>query len=199
MEALPTKKVILKTYRFVLSPEVIDNLAEFAKVHQHDDRKSFKEAWQKWIKDEDIEPIINDEVKRLKNSGFVGDVLDKMFKSTRYYYRNKSDSNNKDNENKTRKSYETVPRHILENIDKHIHTQINNKANCILKDNINISTVSPAESFNIYLNENKAELLKLLQESNKKISREDIENMIKKYKKTYKNRFYNIRVSLNIE
>jgi len=192
-------KVILKTYRFVLSNEIIDYLSEFAKVHQHDDRKSFKEVWQKWIKYDDIEPIINEEVKRLKNNGYEGDPLDKMFKSARYYYRNKSDANDKDIETKTRKSYETVPRHILENIDKHIHSQINIHASHNINNNINISTISPAESFKLYLTENKVELLNLLQESSEKVSREDVENMIKKYKKTYKNRFYNIRVSLNHE
>jgi hypothetical protein len=188
----PTENIILKTYRYVLSNEIIEYISEFAKIHQYDDRKSFKEEWDKWIKSEDVEPVINDEVKRLTSSGFKGDVVNKMFKSARYYYRNKSENDQQD-ETKTRKQYETVPRYILDNIDKHIHDQIKNNATN------GISTISPAESFNNYLAENKSELLSLLQESNNTnlISKKNVEDMLKKFKKTYKNRFYNIRVSHN--
>jgi endo-alpha-1,4-polygalactosaminidase (GH114 family) len=198
----PTQKILLKTHRFVLSNEIIDYLSEFAKIHQFDDRKTFKEEWQSWIKGEEVEPLINEEVKRLTNTGFKGDVLDKMFKSTRYYYRNKSKNNDSSDEKKVRKSYETICADILERMDKHIHFQINNHAKLILDDDTKMSTISPAESFNLYLLGNKVEILELLQEAKdgsndgSTITKKDVEEMIKKYKKTYKNRFYNIRVSL---
>jgi hypothetical protein len=200
MASPPIQKIILKTFRFVLSNEVVECISEFAKVHQYDDRKFFKEEWEKWVKSEDVEPIINDEVKRLKNGGFEGDALDKMFKSARYYFRNKLTQNN-DNENdyKIRKTYETVPRNILENIDAHIYSQIRNNTKKYIDDEVQTSDISPGDSFNNYLADNKNVLLNLLQESknNGQINKKDVEDMVKKYKKTYKNRFYNIRVSLN--
>lgn len=184
--------ILLKTHRFVFSKEIIDHTAEFAKIHQYDDRKTFKESWQTWIKDEDIEPMMNIEIKRLSNLGFEGDVMDKMFKSTRYYYRNKSDQQNNETEKKTRKSYEKFSTDILENIDEHIHRQIEASA----VNDTNLSIISPAESFNHYLQENKAGILKHLQDEDK-VTKKDVEEMIQKYKKTYKNRFYNIRVAYN--
>jgi hypothetical protein len=82
----------VQTYRFIFSNEFTEELTRFAKVHQYDERKQFKEAWLTWINEETINPLINEEAKRLRNSGFDGDVLVKMFKSARYYFRNKSEN-----------------------------------------------------------------------------------------------------------
>lgn len=184
--------IILQTYRFVFSSEFTEQLSIFAKVHQYDDRKDFKEAWTKWSKDEDIEPLINDEIKQLKNNGFKGDPLDKMFKSARYYYRNKNDKNDKNNnKEKQRKPYETISKDIQEKMDKHINHKIMTNAND------GISRISPSESFDDYLNQYKTDIINELKNEKSTITKQDCQDIIKKYKKSYKNRFYNIRVSLN--
>jgi hypothetical protein len=195
MEQEQSSKIILSTHRFVLSSEIVEYIDEFSKIHQYDERKTFKENWGKWIKKEDIEPIINDEVKRLKNLGYTGDVLTKMFKSARYYYRNKP-TKQEDEDKKDRKSYEKLPQFILEQIDVHINKQINTNIIENVDSQVKRSAITPAECFNNYLIENKKEILKTIQESGA-ISKQDVENIIKRYKKTYKNRFYNIRVNLN--
>lgn len=184
--------IILQTYRFVFSSEFTEQLSIFAKVHQYDDRKDFKEAWTKWSKDEDIEPLINDEIKQLKNNGFKGDPLDKMFKSARYYYRNKNENNDKNNnKEKQRKPYETISKDIQEKMDKHINHKIMTNAND------GISRISPSESFDDYLNQYKTDIINELKNEKSTITKQDCQDIIKKYKKSYKNRFYNIRVSLN--
>jgi hypothetical protein len=184
--------IILQTYRFVFSSEFTEQLSIFAKVHQYDDRKDFKEAWTKWSKDEDIEPLINDEIKQLKNNGFKGDPLDKMFKSARYYYRNKNENNDKNNnKEKQRKPYETISKDIQEKMDKHINHKIMTNAND------GISRISPSESFDDYLNQYKTDIINELKNEKTTITKQDCQDIIKKYKKSYKNRFYNIRVSLN--
>jgi predicted DNA-binding ArsR family transcriptional regulator len=180
--------ITIQTYRFVFSNEFSEQLSIFAKVHQYDHRKDFKEAWLKWSTNEEINPLINDEVKRIRNLGFEGDALDKMFKSARYYYRNKKNNENK--EDKERKQYETISKSIQENMDQHIYHQINKSTNN------GISKISPAESFDDYLKQYKHDFINELKGNNTTIAKQDCEHIIKKYKKSYKNRFYNIRVQL---
>lgn len=75
-------------YRFKFSPEFTEQIEYFAKVHEHDGVKDFREAWTQW-KDTHQE-ILMSEINRLVESGFTGDIEKKMFRSVRYYYRNKS-------------------------------------------------------------------------------------------------------------
>ncbi len=75
-------------YRYKFTEEFTEYLYNFSKIHQYDDRKDFKEAWIKWT--EEHHDIVNMENRRLTNLGYDGNVLDKMFKSARYYFRNKS-------------------------------------------------------------------------------------------------------------
>ena len=191
------QNITLKTYRFILSNEMIEQLSNFAKIHQHDDRKTFKEEWDKWIKNDNITMLINKEIKQLSSNGCNKDIIDKMYKSARYYYRNKSI---KEKNTNPRKTYEHTSKEIQEKMNAHIYNQIAQNSHYIEKDTINekkICKISPAESFNNYLEENKHDLLKELSNNQNKVTREDCENLIQKYKKIYKNRFYNIRVALN--
>uniref|UniRef100_A0A6C0JR40 Uncharacterized protein n=1 Tax=viral metagenome TaxID=1070528 RepID=A0A6C0JR40_9ZZZZ len=192
------QNITLKTYRFILSNVMIEHLSNFAKVHQYDDQKIFKEEWKIWLTDENIKSLINEEIKRLSNIGCTKDIIDKMYKSARYYYRNKQ---TKEKNTQPRKSYDHTSKEIQEKMDEHIYRQINKNAQQIEKDSSNekkIIKISPAESFDHYLQENKEDLIKELSNNNQnKIIREECENLIKRYKKTYKNRFYNIRVSVN--
>jgi Fe-S cluster biosynthesis and repair protein YggX len=193
----------VQTYRFTFSNEFTEELTRFAKVHQYDERKQFKEAWQTWIKEETINPLINEEAKRLRNTGFDGDVLVKMFKSARYYFRNKSE--NKDpsapSDKKERKQYESIPKERMEKIDAHIYNQLNkhirHEINLEQTKGQRIAMISPGESFEYYLIENKMHIItELKEQSQNLITKKDCEEAIKKYKKTYKNRFYNIRQAI---
>ena len=80
----------IKTFRFEFSKGFIDELSRFSKVHQFDERRAYKEAWQKWKSNPEIDEIISFEVRRLEEIGYKGDIEDKMFKSGRYYFRKKS-------------------------------------------------------------------------------------------------------------
>ena len=75
-------------YRYKFTEDFMNELFNFSKIHQYDDRKDFKEAWELWLVDN--EEIVIDEEIRLINLGYVGDVRDKMFKSARYYFRKKN-------------------------------------------------------------------------------------------------------------
>jgi len=116
-----------------------------------------------------------------------------MFKSARYYFRTKTTDQEK--EIKTRKEYESIPRDIMEIMDEHILSQINCQMQT--KNDQKISIISPAKSFDLYLSEYKNLFIEELKDKKEgKITKEDCEQLINKFKKTYKNRFYNIRVNL---
>jgi hypothetical protein len=158
-------------YRYEFTDIFMECLFQFSKIHQYDNRQDFKEAWKTWS--EENNEMIYAEITRLIKLGYRGDVLDKMFKSARYYFRKKCI---KPKEPKTRNTYIGTNKILLENMDKHIN-QLKNK------------NLKPADSFLQFCEENK-ELLK--QEIIYLISKgftekEEIRNKIKK---TYKNRYF---------
>jgi hypothetical protein len=114
------------TYRYEFGKPFCDALEQFARLHKYDDRKVFKEAWTVWA-EENVE-WIERECEALKESGYAGDSLDKMFKSARYYYRKKSVVLK---EKSPRKSYTKVPTTLLKEMDEYIKANMEMKPhNC---------------------------------------------------------------------
>ena len=80
----------IKTYRHEFGKEFMANLSCFSKVHQYDDRHTYKSEWTKWTQQEEIAQAIDIEKRRLQENGYVGDIDDKMLKAGRYYFRKKT-------------------------------------------------------------------------------------------------------------
>jgi hypothetical protein len=80
----------IRVLRFEFSNTLIDALKAFTTVHQYDDRKTYKEAWTAWLAHDEIATMLKTEVERLTNLGYKGDVADKLYKSGRYYFRQKT-------------------------------------------------------------------------------------------------------------
>ena len=177
-------------YRFKFSDNIICILREFAKLHQFDDRITFKESWSDWIKIYDSQ--IEKERKRLEALGYTSDILSKMFKSTRYYFKKKlaikndidyqenlldeSEDSQESKELKNR-TYISLDIGLLEEIDSHI------KTNCIN------NTYTPALGWkNFSETYNKQLDLEI-----KRITMDlglDSKEIINKIKKAYKNKYY---------
>ena len=109
-------------YRFKFTNEFTDELYKFSKIHQYDHRKDFKEAWDLWT--EDNEGLVSEEVRRLNNIGYDGDILDKMFKSARYYFRKKSTEKKAPVQ---RRQYIGTNKEFLEAIDNYIKSNVSDK------------------------------------------------------------------------
>lgn len=176
----------IKTYHFNMSPEMIEAISYFANLHRFDDRKIFKEEWEKWIQDENIARLVELEIARLKTNGYSGNVLEKLFHSARYYYRKKPlgggvevvAGGDKGGEGgvKKRKKYETIGADVLQQMDDHIVKMV--KSNivdvmCVDGKTVLYSDISPCNAFKAFLEIVPVE-----------------KTMIAKYKKTYKNRFF---------
>jgi hypothetical protein len=160
----------INIYRYKFTQNIMDELHNFAKIHQYDDRHSFKEAWNEWI--ETYDEIIKEEIERLRQLGYEGDILDKMFKSARYYFKKKSTL---PVEAKERREYIPLQKTILSLMDAHI------KNNIILK---------PSDGFvnfcNSHVEDLKIEIAYLIANHFS-----DPKLIELKFKKTYKNRYFN--------
>lgn len=88
-----TTTTTIKTYRHEFSKEFMAELSRFSKVHQYDDRHTYKSEWQKWTNQETITQAMDIEKRRLQENGYIGDIDDKMFKAGRYYFRKKTPNN----------------------------------------------------------------------------------------------------------
>jgi hypothetical protein len=193
-------RVTIKTNRYTYSEEVVEQLSSFAKVHEYDDRKEFKEAWQKWMEEPDVKNLIVTEMARLTLNGLTGDILDRMYKSARYYYRKKCGE--AVTEPTIRKEYEGLPRTVLKTIDDYIYSEINRNIAETEKGGNHIITITAAKSFTTYCKLHYDVISDLLPPMNDedKVNtnmREELKKVTDRLKKTYKNRFYNIKVSLH--
>ena len=82
----------IKTYRYEFSAEIMALIAEFARNHQFDDRKIYKENWLSWTKTN--ADLVETELSRVMRLGYSGNIADKMFKAGRYYFREKKSTPN---------------------------------------------------------------------------------------------------------
>jgi hypothetical protein len=170
-ESSPNPPVTM-VYRFKFSPEIMTMVESFSKLHQYDDRKTYKEAWVVWS--EDNREIIKREEDRLGELNYQGDVNDKMYKAGRYYFRKKSAEKK---EPKNRRQYITVSGELLEAMDQHI------------AKNSQMEDYSPASGYATFCQE---QVVLLKGEINNICKENDIDGreMNCKIKKTYKNRYF---------
>lgn len=162
-------KVAMQIFRHDFGEKFMEKLEQFAIIHKYDDRKDFKDAWNKWTEQDSIQSLIHEEINQLQNSGYKGDVLDKMFKSARYYYRKKEEKV----EEKPRKKYVSLSPHFLEQIDKYIM-------------NVGPVNLSPANLYEEFCKTHKT----LISEQITQLVDLSREEICIKLKKTFKNRIY---------
>ena len=162
----------INIYRYKFTNEFTCELFTFSKIHQYDHRKDFKEAWKIWL--EENESIVDEEVRRLHNLNYEGNVQEKMFKSARYYFRKKSTEKKEPIE---RRIYVSVQKDLLDAIDEHINSQIKNE------------NYKPSQGFDEFC-KNNIELLKNEVNILCKNGLTDSNEIKKKIKKTYKNRYF---------
>ena len=72
-------------FRFNFQEDIMELITQFAKTHQNDDRKTYKEEWKNWFTANSA--VLEAEITRLIRSGYNGNVEYKMFNAGRYYFR----------------------------------------------------------------------------------------------------------------
>lgn len=169
----------INIFRYKFDEEFTKHLYKFSKIHQYDHRTEFKESWNIWI--EDNEDLVDKEVKRLTELEYKGDILDKMYKSARYYFRKKSTEKK---EPKKRRVYVGIQSELLSAMDTHIN--INKKK----------EDYKPSNGFEDFCKEH-IELLKIEVAILCKSGMNDSEEIKNKIKKTYKNRYFMLMSKLS--
>jgi len=210
--------IFFHTYRFKYTNSLTEELMYFSKLHQYDDRNLFKDEWNLWIKTPEILNLINTEIERLTIDGQKGDLLDKIYKSARYYYRKKGD-----NQSITiRKPNISFSSQFLEFIDTNIKSQIfhnicdtttkyNVENDDITNDNINDTTklkkiannkqttiiisskLTPANAYSVFYKDNIEIIQKEITTLINKGEDTDPVKMEFKIKKTFKNRLLSMK------
>jgi len=155
-------------YRYNFKEEFMIELYNFSKIHQYDHRKDFKDAWDKWIIENN--ELVQVETRRLFNLNYNGNVSEKMFTSARYYFRKKSPEKK---EKKNRKIYINVDKKLIYAMDAYILTNISYKP-----------SITFLEFCKINMDILTKEFIRLSIENMKC---DEIKNKIKK---TYKNRYF---------
>lgn len=159
-----------KIYRFKFCQDFLDVLVEFSRIHQFDDTKTFKEAFEMFC--EDNAEIIEKETNNLKTLGYQGNVTKKIYISARYYFKNKD---YKPQEKKQRRKYITQDKDFICSIDEHVIIAIRKgkkPAAALCEFN---------ENFDNIVNDEKSRLKEFLNTE---------QEILSKIKKTYKNRYF---------
>ena len=158
-------------YRHKFSQTFMTYLENWVSVHKYDDNDLFQDNWNLWCRSNEME--IEYERERLQKNGCEKDIYDKMYKTVRYYLKNKPDTKS---EPKKRRNYISLDKDFIEDIDNHI---------------VNFgNTIKPQRAYeNFLIDESYNEKI---QETIDELKLCDLnENEImNKIKKTYKNRYF---------
>ena len=162
-----------KIYRHKFSPRFLEYLNDFSRIHRYDTADAFKDNWEIWC--DENKDIIEEERKNLKEQGYDGKVLVKMYKSARYYFKTKS---NKKTEPVKRRNYIGLDSEFRDLMDNHIENV------CARRE------MKPSDGFIdfmdqvIYVDKINTETVRLKSYNFKQ------EEIFAKMKKTYKNRYF---------
>ena len=196
----------------------MERLSQFSKVHQYDDRHTYKSEWTKWTQHEEIAEAIETERRRLHENGYTGDVNDKMFKAGRYYFRKKTpatpatpakeddedddnDANanadaNDDKKHQQRRPYITMSKEAIRMMDAHIQSKHTKAAHAAEAEKFKPSSCyDDFYQTNMSSTEMTSEIEKIIEKYQKALRPEAnpdqiTTEIIDKIKKTYKNRYY---------
>tara|TARA_Y100000591_G_C21799223_1_gene681141 strand:- start:652 stop:1191 length:540 start_codon:yes stop_codon:yes gene_type:complete len=165
----------LPIYRFKFSNELMGPLTEFSNKHRFDEPELFKVYWDRWESQPQNVELINKEKDRLASQGYDGDIHEKMYKTVRYYLKNKSLEKK---EPKKRRKYITLDKDFLEKMDDHILEV------AIVQD------MKPAHAYNNFIS--LSSNMRLVDEQIKELTEKDMTELAatNKIKKTYKNRYF---------
>lgn len=160
-------------FRYNGDGPIVNLINEFLTIHKDDEAGQFREEWDKFIKDN--KASIDREKDRLTKLGYTGDKNNKIYKSARYYFKDKPTEKKK---TRQRRKYVRLDKGFLADMDRHIST-------VAFEQNM-----KPAHAYNNFVSDASysekldGEMQKLLDKGLKEPAAEST------IKKAYKNRYF---------
>lgn len=169
-----TTRTPTNIFRYKFSENVLAIIGEFTNTHKYDEPAQFREEWDLFVIENKEQ--LDRERNRLTLLGYNGNVDEKMYKSARYYFKNKSTAQK---EHKKRRKYVTIDKAFLADMDKHI-TEV-----AFVED------LKPAHAYNNFISNDKysGKMDNIIQDI---LEDHYLEEVVieKKICKTYKNRYF---------
>lgn len=162
------------TFRFEFSECLTKLLSCFAESNKTEPLKVYNQRWTQWTNNNHA--LIMAETTRLEGLGYKGNVIDKLYKGGRFYFRTKSKKEKK--QPCHREKYIHIGSSFLKMIDTHTERFIS-------------ESLPPAQGFVNFCQTHsteewfKTEIKNLIQ-----VYDADTSKIIMKLKKTYKNRYF---------
>lgn len=177
---------IKKIYRFNFSNTIIENILNFSRLNMYIERKIFKEKWIEWKETNKEELEI--EYKRLITLGYTGDFNNKLFKATRYYFKDKQSTSNTEkvpSKSDTKRKYIFLDYDIIKLMENHIKE--------IYSKKIYSKEFKPSIGYNnfILLHKNSIDREIINLKNSDHLSLDTRDKCLSKLKKSYKNLCYN--------
>jgi len=157
------------TYRYKFTREFMTQLENWTSIHKYDDNNSFIDNWQLWCRSNEL--LIENEREKLEKNGYKKDIYTKMYKTVRYYLKNKKETKK---EVKKRRQYISLDKELIESMDMYIE----------------FSNKKPQESYDEFIkNKDYSIVINSAIEELKFIGLIEVD-ILNKIKKTYKNRYF---------
>ena len=171
------KEQINNIYRYKFDVVFMLLIEDYARKHRYDEPGLFYDSWLDWVKD-NID-VIEREKHRLEALGYNGDFNAKMYKSARYYFKNKSLEKKPSIK---RRKYTNLDKNLLREMETHINTV------AFVED------FKPAHAYNNFISDPNY-CNKIKNEKNRLKDDDDDDTLTdiyleNKIKKTYKNRYF---------
>ena len=169
------------TYRFKFNRDLLNSIKEFSKIHSEDNCDDFLEAFQDWkIANKQI---IKKEEERIIHLGFKGNIEEKIYRSARYYFKNKKKNMCKLKQKSIKTNY----------------IQRNNKFFTMMVEYIKQTPIKASLLFKQFINETDEVISSEIKKEFCRLRSFELtqEECLQKIKKGFNNAYYKIKKQLN--
>lgn len=167
-----------RVYRHAIGPNILEKLRPFAQLHSSLSSKEFKTKWEVWCTTNEL--LIASESRRLVSLDYSGDIISKLYRAARYYFKTKPPTLTPQRKSNST-PYLSLSPVLLRSMDTHIRA--------------NLAGTEPQPPATLYSNyiATHVELIPLFTAEAERLR--DHANLsddaiASKFKKTYKNRYF---------